>query len=491
MSSRADRRLLGLVIAAAVALRAYPWTQPHTLLGVMEVDDGVYYGAAKMLLHGLVPYRDFVIVHPPLTSVLLLPFAALGSAYGDPAGLASARVALLVVGIANVLLVHRLALRLPVARPREVALAAAALYAVMPDAVVAEHTVLLEPLVNLFCLLAVLCLLRRATRRWALIAGVLLVAGCGVKLFAGVYVLGVLAWLLVSRRRDQLLGVVAGLVLGTAVLILPFFVLAPSALLRDVVVTQLSRPADNTAGGLVYLLDQLLPHLLSLLVLLALLAAVIQAGRVVERRHPGSPDSLWVIVAGLGLVAFATSASYFPHYTAFLVPPFGLLLAQVVARGGTGRLAMALLVAGFTVASVLDDGGYVGQRDLRQAGAKVPAGSCVFYEAISKAIAADVLALPSKTCPSWVDGRGVALTQSTDWPKGEDFYPAGFLADRQWQRDNLMQVQHADFLLIDKGPRAIKEWTPEVQEYAATHFRQVWSEHNGKVGAELWKRLPD
>ena len=124
--SRAVRStpLLAIICLVAIALRAYPFFQPHTFLGVMEVDDGVYYGASRMLLDGLVPYRDFLIVHPPVTSVLLLPSALIGSWFGDPVGLASARVLMVAVGVANVLLVHRLALRLPGASPRAALVAA-------------------------------------------------------------------------------------------------------------------------------------------------------------------------------------------------------------------------------------------------------------------------------------------------------------------------------------------------------------------------------
>jgi hypothetical protein len=95
-------RPLALILVLGLALRVFPWFVPHTLLGVMEVDDGVYYAAARMLLAGHLPYADFTIVHPPLTSVLLLPFAALGAAVGDPYGMAAARLAMVGVAVANV-----------------------------------------------------------------------------------------------------------------------------------------------------------------------------------------------------------------------------------------------------------------------------------------------------------------------------------------------------------------------------------------------------
>ncbi|MCU1601220.1 MAG: hypothetical protein JWO22_1929 [Frankiales bacterium] len=475
--------LLVLVSLVAIALRAYPFFQPHTFLGVMEVDDGVYYGASRMLLDGLVPYRDFLIVHPPVTSVLLLPSALIGSWFGDPTGLASARVLMVAVGVANVLLVHRLVLGLPKASPRA-ALVAAALYAVMPDSVVAEHTVLLEPLVNLFCLLAVVAL----TRQRAVLAGVLLIAGVGCKVFAGAYVVAILLWLVISHRRTLLKPLVAGLGLGSGVLILPFAITDPVTVWHDVMTTQLSRPADNTSGGLVRVLDPRIGHPLALLVLLACVAAVVAVPVSWERRRPQSAYTLWILVTGIGALAFVNSPSYFPHYGAFLVPPLALLACSLEARraGALALAALTLVFTGFSVHDVTSD--YPGQGDLSQVRALVPQGSCVFYEAISLAVAADRLIAPSRTCPSWIDGRGVALTQNTDWPHDKPFYPQGFVADEQWQRDTVSQLGKADYLLLYRSPDETDEWNATTTAYADAHFHRVFASHRGRVDAELWAR---
>jgi 4-amino-4-deoxy-L-arabinose transferase-like glycosyltransferase len=469
---------LRAILLLALALRAYPWFLPHTLYGVMEVDDGVYYASSKMLLHGLIPYRDFTILHPPVTSVLLLPFAGLGSLLGDPAGMAAARLAIGFVGLMNVLLVHRLAVRLRLG-PRA-ALLAALVYAVMPDAVVAEHTVLLEPLVNLCCLLAVLLLLQS---RWVPLVGALLSAAVGIKVFAGAYVMGVLIWLVLSNRRALLRPVVLGLVLGGLVLIGPFFALAPSELFHDIVTTQLSRPTDNTPGGLVFLLDQVLPHVLSLLVVVGLFAGVVLGARRWERRHPSSGTTLWLLVGGIGVIAFACSPSYFPHYGAFLVPPLAMVLAVLSSRRAPIVLLLVLI---FLVSSVVDDVTQTGQRDLRLA-AGIPEGSCVFYEGISLAVAADALEVPSSSCPAWIDGRGVSLTWNTDWDHADEYYPFGFRDDARWQRETVDQLSHASFLLLTEDVPDIGEWTARTQAYALAHFTPVWTE-NTDVQVQVWKR---
>jgi hypothetical protein len=71
----------GLVIAAcaalALALRAYQLTRPGYLFGVTEYDDGVLFGNALRLVSGVIPYRDFSVVQPPGSILLMAPAALL------------------------------------------------------------------------------------------------------------------------------------------------------------------------------------------------------------------------------------------------------------------------------------------------------------------------------------------------------------------------------------------------------------------------------
>src|SRR4051794_29668639 len=220
------------VLALGLVLRTLPWWPRHNLRGVLEYDDGVYYAASRLLLHGQLPYGDFTIVHPPGLSLLLLPAAALGDWLGDPVGMAAGRVEVLLFALANIWLVHRLASRLA-APPRAAAtgLVAAGLYAVMPNAVAAEHTILLEPLATFACLVAAQLLLGRddPTPRRLAGAGFFLAAGVALKLFAGAYVVAAVGYLLWTRRPRALLVLAAGGLVGTAVLVLPFFLPDPSA----------------------------------------------------------------------------------------------------------------------------------------------------------------------------------------------------------------------------------------------------------------------
>src|SRR6266705_111794 len=107
-----------ITTVVALALRVYyQYTRPGFLLGVTEYDDGPYFGSAVRLVHGSLPYKDFILVQPPGITLLMRPAGLLVRHRGPLA-------ALLTCGI----------------------------MAVYSDGVAAAHTVLVEPWLVLFCL---------------------------------------------------------------------------------------------------------------------------------------------------------------------------------------------------------------------------------------------------------------------------------------------------------------------------------------------------
>jgi alpha-1,2-mannosyltransferase len=67
--------VIAVCTAAAAFLRFYQLTRPGYLLGVTEYDDGVQFGDAMRLVGGVIPYRDFVVMQPPGSIVLMAPVA--------------------------------------------------------------------------------------------------------------------------------------------------------------------------------------------------------------------------------------------------------------------------------------------------------------------------------------------------------------------------------------------------------------------------------
>ena len=315
-------------------------------------DDGVYYAAAASLLHGVVPYRDVLLLHPPGIVLALSPFALLGSWAGDAVGYESARIAFMLVGALNTVLVTRLAQRWGA----RAGVVGGVLYAFCAVAAISEGTTLLEPLGALSLLGGVLLLVRSAeagAARWvAPLGAVVLGLGLVVKIWDVVPVLVVLAWQGWRHgwRRGLRLALVAG---GTAALVvLPFALAAPGPMFRYVVLDQLGRarwsltatdrlaailgvetiPGTAMTGG-----DRIL--------LAALLAVTLVGALAAWRARRGR---VWVVLAVMQLAVLLESPSYLDHYGMYAAPALVLVLAAgsstLPARRGlrwTGAVAAA------------------------------------------------------------------------------------------------------------------------------------------------------
>jgi hypothetical protein len=305
-----------------------------------------------------------------------------------------------------------------------------------------------------------------------------------MKLFAGAYVVAAIGYLLWRRRPRALLPLSAGGVVATAAVFGPFFLPDPGTAWHDVVVTQLSRPENPTVPqGLDRLVSMVglgwatVP--LGLLLLAVLLIAAL--------RHVSAEVGFWLAIAGLMTVAFLTSPTYFLHYGEFIGPAVALL-ATLLLDLRFGLVPAAAMLVSFTVGTGIDTN-LDGQADLRAATTGVPEGACVYVDAVSLALAADVYRDPSPACPSYVDGRGVALTQNPNWDNRISFYPKGFAADERWQAATRDQIAHAGWLLLRHGPASFPEWDATTRSFVLAHFRLVARDDRGRQPFQLWERI--
>ena len=327
-------KVLAVVVIFAVAFlaRLLPTLRGGGLFGMHFYDDSVHYAAAVGLVNGRMPYRDFLLLHPPGIVVALAPFAAVGDWLGDPEGFATARLAFMVLGAVNALLVSRFL--------RPVGAFAAWLggltYALFWPAIYSEHTVLLEGPANtclLIALILVIPVVREAAPSTArlLIGGGLLGFALSIKIWGVVPILLLFGWLVFQSglRRAALFLAAAAAV--TTVVCLPFFVTAPVTMWRMVVLDQVQRNDTgfqpfarfNEIAGLT-LYDP--PERLTLLLVVAwvLLGSATVAAWLIPRTRP-----VVLQVVGLGGLLLLTP-SWFVHYTALTAP----VLAIVVGAAG-------------------------------------------------------------------------------------------------------------------------------------------------------------
>jgi len=341
-----------IIGAIAFVVRLVPVLRGGGLFGMGNYDDGVYYAAATGIIHGRLPYRDFLLLHPPGVPLLLTPFALVAQLTSDSYGFALARVAWMLLGAANAVLIWR------ILRPLGLvgAIFGALSYAVFYPAVYADKSTLLESPATTALLVAILLLepVSRAssiTRGRTLVAGAVLGLTVTFKIWGVVTVVIVLAWLLLVRRFRVALQVLIGAMASAAVVCLPFFAAAPTRMWNQLVRDQIHRRGGNDLTMLGRL-DEIAglgivgrSHTaITLVAVAALLCCVGLAWTYREARLPV------LLLLGQGAFLLVTP-TWFPHYAGFtaalVVLTVGAAIARVIAlvRARPAQIAVTLVVA--------------------------------------------------------------------------------------------------------------------------------------------------
>ena len=328
--------------ALGLALRLYQLSRPDYLIGVTEYDDGTDFGSAILLIHGDLPYRDFIMVQPPGITLLMAPVAlvtkGIGTAWGMGVGrILTALAGTAAVGLGGLLVRHRGLLAV---------ILTCGILAVYPAAVQAAHTVLLEPWLVLFCLAGMLAVFdgdRLASTRRLVWGGVLFGFAGAIKVWAIVPVLVIVVLILAARQPRRAAAYAAGVVAGFAVPVLPFAALAPGTFYRSVVVAQLVR-VDTVRIPVGYRLHEmtgltdvtgltstLVLSLISLLILALVAGSSVAASRLTGQRPP-LLEQFSLAAGALTIIAFLWPADFYYHYAGFLAPFLALAIALPVAR---------------------------------------------------------------------------------------------------------------------------------------------------------------
>jgi alpha-1,2-mannosyltransferase len=511
----------GVIIAAAallgLGLRIFQLTRPGYLTGFTQYDDGVYIGNALRLVDGVIPYRDFAMVQPPGSMLLMVPAALVGKAFGSMSALAVARILTVGADTANVVLVGLLVRhRGPLA-----AGVASGGYAVYPAALNASQSLFLEPWLNLFCLLGAVLLFDgdritgfagpdgpdRRTHR-ALWAGVCFGLAAAVKIWAAVPAL--VAWVLCLTARRGRLSFAGGFAAGLAVPCLPFEILAPTGFGRTVFVSELVQATHGRVGvnprvaditGIVGLSSLgVNPRIWLDIVAAAALFLFVVAAWLRARRNGSEATALdwFALVTTIVVVAMLFSPSeWYAHYAAFAGPFLVVLLGLSAARLFTpgqprgeepprektgqepGRIRLVWVAAAITALAIAAVGAADGYavtmlypaRSLQRASALIPPGACVLTDTASVTIAIDRFSASSPGCPAVVDTVGtlIATTHGKDFVAG----PGVLQADTQvWQQ----AFRHAEYvwLIGNNGYTGARiAWTPALHAYFVSHFRLI------------------
>ena len=389
------------------------------------------------------------------------------------------------------LLVQLVARRQPLGR----AVTAGAFAAFFGPSIVAGATLMLEPWLGLFSLLALQRLTRQpATNHDSYWAGGFLAAATLIKAWEIIPLVAVIGWLALEHRRTDARNVAAAAAATFALVVSPFLVAAPKNLLGDVVWTQLRRPAAGVQGVISRVASIVGPHgpvagSDRLAAAAALVAIVALAAYRLGRPGPARLGGLVVLIA---LLVFASGPSFYFHYGDFFTPWLALLLAGAVATRRRPR-ALAVILSGALAVGMVHQTFDVLRRqpaatvDLAKLHRLIGPG-CVASEQVSLLLLADALDRPG--CPSWLDPRGTALTMLPT-PTPRDFYPFGFRRLDSWQHRYVRYLAAADQLLIAGAPCAHAEWTAATCQWILGHFTLIGTTGRagpGRLQIQVWTR---
>ena len=437
-------RAIGWAVACAAGLLALA-VRWHLvggfagLRGYHGYDDGVYFSSAVAFVHGRMPYRDFLLLHPPGIMLALTPFAALARWTGDSTALAAARLGFIVVGALNTVLVARLARRWGIAA----AVVAGTLYAVSSAAAYAERLTLLEPLGTLTLLAAVSLLLRARTsaspRWWLYAGGAVLGLGPVVKIWNVVPALVVIAWQAYPHRLRSALHVAGAATASALLVVLPFGLRAPSTMFRLVVLDQLGRA--RTPGTIATRLEGIVGVAATLPTvsatargaLMASVCVTVAAAAVVAwRRDRGR---LWVVLLAVETAVILASPSYYQHYAEYSAAAVPLVLAAAVslipARQRAWSAVLACLALGFVTgasrAPTLPAFPVAQVREL------LPASGCIESDSPGALAVLGVLSRDeSRGCDTRVDVSGQTYDIGSRDRRGR---PVPRIRNERWQHD--------------------------------------------------------
>ncbi|MGH9126999.1 MAG: phospholipid carrier-dependent glycosyltransferase [Acidimicrobiales bacterium] len=484
---------LGLV---ALAVQLYALSRHGYLRGITEYDDAVYLGAASRMLHGALPYRNFAFVAPPGVPLLMVPVALVGRVIGLRDALILARLLTALVTAVNVVLLGTLLRH----RSRLTVLVACGLMAGYPATILSGRTLLLEPYLVLFCLLGAVSVFRGdrlANPRALLFGGLFLGFAGAMKVWAVIPLLAVVLVCLPTYRR-RILPLAGGAAAGFAIPCLPFFLLAPRAFIRDVILVQLERSASRTplatrlsfltgAAGTTYALT-----IVELLALAALLVGVITSVFLATRRGLSPLERFAALTTVLVVLSFLWPDTFYYHYAAFLAPFVALLVGTAVSRVQSvvhAPHARGLVAAcvGAVVMFNVNGVAFAARKTALPApdpadaiDLVIPKGACVVTDAPALLVNANRFDARSTSCPDGVDPLGTTLSLN------HGHHPSSELPDSSPAvRAVLSDLSRADYIILSGMASSRWPWTPTVVGYIQTNFVQMVV-----PGAVVFERRP-
>ena len=460
LPSRSWALLAASLFLVAFVVRLVPLLVGGGLWGLGDYDDGVHYAAGAGLLHGRLPYRDYMFLHPPGIVLAAVPVAGIGGLIGEPTAFAAGRVLWMAIGSVTCVLVARFVLPLGLVA----AAIAGVAYATFPPAVIVDHIMKQEGLQNLLfaAALVAIALPGRGRTRWLFAAGALLGVATMVKIWAVTAVLLVAVFLGLTQGWRRTWIFVSGVAAGGIVVGLPFFLAAPGLMWEMVVLDQVQRPWYGTISQRLATITGVTFWSPSSSFTAAIAVAVVTMAILLCAAFTTPRLRLAAALFVLFTVVVLATPSPHMHYGALVAVP-----AAVVVGGGAQKLADAKwsrVISGLAAASLLVAGLFVravpalrydpdfryepGMYGIRFPSATlrtaVLADRCVTSNDPTMLVMLDVLHRNlSRGCPFVVDVSGASY-------HGELWTGESRFVNEAWQRYALGVLRSGDLVIINR-----------------------------------------
>ena len=284
---------------------------------VSDMDEGTYLYAGKLVAEGRTPYRDFLLVHPPL-----LVYVAAGWIKLFGANLMAARLGYMFVILAAMVPLYLITRNVSGSRLGGL-LGVVLCTTGMLFLANMGRTVRLEPLTNAFLIAAIGCwTLRARSMVWNFLGGVLAGLAMLVKLVAVIpvafFVLGALIW---QRDRARLIALGAAAV-GGALVVIPaaIWLLGEPGFVDAVFKSQVNRPSIGLFTKLSFVRQDVFRF-----PVLAI-GWILAAWSLVRGKDP-SERTLALVVLGGSLTLIFGFKTFFGYYLVLVVPWVAVLVA--------------------------------------------------------------------------------------------------------------------------------------------------------------------
>lgn len=486
--------------AVSIAIHIVRLAPELSLRKTQGYDDFAYFGGAQALAEGHMPYRTIPFVQPPGTMLIGLPAAFIGRILGGDIGIAALRIMVFLLAALTCALIADLL------RPHGIiaSLAGSLFFATCVFSALPSQTFYLEPFIA-FALVFSFWLLRyRRTRllHYFFIGGVLGIA-ITIKAWAIVDIFVIGAFLLARHGRKEAATWVGGVAATATLICLPFFILAPTAMWNQVVISQLSRVGSSSlssrlAGlnaftglpGWAVKLDPIHAQLLGgAVVVLALVPVIVQ---LVHEIHPSKwENSTWWSIAAIPQLALLAYAPVFSlHYLSW---PAAMLSLGVGRSAGLATRQWTTVVAAVLIGVVvlasttttLRSPKFAFMPPVSQTRLFARSHRCTWFAQVELQSLSVARGVPFwAPCRTWPDPIGVGIISDPSHRFGSASTDATHL-DR-WQTALQSQLQKADSAVTCGAPG--NGWfSPETSRDFVARFQQVGSVPYGSSRCDFWE----